>query len=227
MAKDVKLGSTRPDTRRPRVYRAHSARPVAVLQSPLTNSNRRTADGPSVRPSASRTRWLSDDQRDLIDGLDDERVADFGPLAAARFPALASKLHPALWQTGRHSRDLQTGHRLTANRGRHPFAVPNQEQLFHELPEQSATNQKLAPWCRHDKDGKQNAANDDQHLSRSLATRKVKFGARAAQRSWTRASATTIAPKTNSVTVATVRWFAVSQVSAVASQTLARCPATR
>jgi hypothetical protein len=49
----------------------------------------------SVCTSASRTRArLSDDQGDLFDGLNDERVADAGPLAAARLPSLATKLHP-------------------------------------------------------------------------------------------------------------------------------------
>src|SRR5712691_9666795 len=49
---------------------------------------------------------LSDDESDLFDGLNDERVAQAGSLAAARLPSLATKLHPAFRLTDRNGRPV-------------------------------------------------------------------------------------------------------------------------
>lgn len=124
-----------------------------------------------VCASASRTRWrLSDDKGDLFDGFNDERVADAGPLAAARLPSLATKLHPAFRQTGRDGRDRQADQRLATNRRRHRLAVTEKKQLLRDLPQERATNQKLAPWCRHDKDGKENRADENEQAFGSVTS---------------------------------------------------------
>jgi hypothetical protein len=63
---------------------------------------------------ASRTRWrLSDDKGDLLDGFNDERVADAGPLAAARLPSLATELTQP---SGRQAETAVTGRPISASR---------------------------------------------------------------------------------------------------------------
>ena len=57
------------------------------------------------------------------------------------------------------------------------FPSPRFSVCYHLGVEKRATNQKLAPWCRHDKDGKENRADENEHAFGSVTSveRQVRF----------------------------------------------------
>lgn len=86
-----------------------------------------------------------DEQRRVVDFLDDEVLADGGTLRAARLPRLVAEAHPAHGLAGRDDRHRASDHRFDARGEREPPRVPDEDRLLDELERDSCCDEHAAP----------------------------------------------------------------------------------